>query len=80
MSKNAKSKKSADVSANYDGAYAPKIRFPLYIYPETMKRLRVSTSRIIAAQKLSSWRRRYASTAHTLCRTSLSSSNILRRR
>ncbi|HPY85947.1 MAG TPA: hypothetical protein PLS20_13080 [Ruminococcus flavefaciens] len=37
MSKNKKSKKSADVSANYDGVYAPKIRFPLYIYPETMK-------------------------------------------
>ena len=37
MSKNAKSKKNADVSANYEGVYAPKIRFPLYIYPETMK-------------------------------------------
>lgn len=37
MSKNAKSKKNTDVSANYDGVYAPKIRFPLYIYPETMK-------------------------------------------
>ena len=37
MSKYAKSKKNTDVSANYDGVYAPKIRFPLYIYPETMK-------------------------------------------
>ena len=37
MSKNAKSKKNTDVSANYDRVYAPKIRFPLYIYPETMK-------------------------------------------
>ena len=37
MSKNAKSKKNTDVSANYDEVYAPKMRFPLYIYPETMK-------------------------------------------
>ena len=37
MSKNTKSKKNTDVSANYDGVYAPKILFPLYVYPETMK-------------------------------------------
>ena len=37
MSKYAKSKENTDVSANYDGVYDPKIRFPLYIYPETMK-------------------------------------------
>ena len=37
MSKYAKSKENTDVSANYDGVYAPKIRFPLYVYPETMK-------------------------------------------
>ena len=37
MSKNTKNKKNADASANYDGVYAPKIKFPLYVYPETMK-------------------------------------------
>lgn len=31
MSKNTKSKKNTDVSANYDGVYAPRIRFPLII-------------------------------------------------
>ena len=80
MSKYAKSKKCAEVSANYNGVYAPKIRFPLYVYPETMKTWRAYISRIIAAQKLSSWRKLSASTVPTLCRTSLSSSSTLRRR
>ena len=37
MSKNEKSKKTADTSAKYEGVYAPIIRFPRYIYPKTMK-------------------------------------------
>ena len=77
MSKNAKSKKSADVSANYDGVYALKKRFPLYVYPETMK-----TVESLYKSDNCSTKTEFMEKAirFTLCRTSLSSSSTLRRR
>lgn len=37
VSKNTKSKKYAEPSEKTDGVTASKVKFPLYIYPETMK-------------------------------------------
>lgn len=37
MSKNTKRAKNADISNNIGGVTASKIKFPIYIYPETMK-------------------------------------------
>lgn len=37
MSKNIKGKKYAETSEKTDGVTASKVKFPLYIYPETMK-------------------------------------------
>lgn len=37
MSKNTKGKDNGDIAENSNGVTASKIKFPLYVYPETMK-------------------------------------------
>ncbi len=62
-SKVQKAKKNADIAEENDGVTAEKIKFPLYVFPETMKTVICFTSRITARLARNLWKRQSDFTA-----------------
>ena len=63
-------KKNADIAEENDGVTAEKIKFPLYVFPETMKTVDILYSRTTARLARSLWKRQSDFTAVTFYRTS----------
>ena len=79
-SKVQKMKKSTDVAEENDGVTAEKIKFPLYVFPETMKTVDILYKSDNCSSRTEFMEKQSDFTAVIFCRTSLSLWIILLRR
>ena len=79
-SKVQKAKKNADIAEENDGVTAEKIKFPLYVFPETMKTVDILYKSDNCSSRTEFMKRQSDFTAVIFCRTNRSLWIILLRR